>query len=57
LLGTSGTHPSFFVRTLLTGFLGNIQANVLSLVTVQNSSPVSTTCANMLRLSTLISKS
>ena len=59
LLGTSGTHPSFFfVRTFLTGFfLGNIQANVLSPVTAQNSSPVLTTYANMLKQSTLISKS
>ena len=57
LLGTSGKQPVFFVRSLLTCFLGNIQANVLSLVTVQNSSRVSTTCANMLRQSTLINKS
>ena len=53
-------YPSlFFFRSYLSNwfFLGNIQANVLSPVTAQNSSPVLTTYANMLKQSTLISKS
>ena len=51
-------YTSILFRSYLANiFLGNIQANVLSLVTVQNSSRVWTTCANMLRRFTLINKS